>query len=67
MTTTPDAADITWRKSSYSNGEGGACLEVSGGHQSHVGVRDSKVPDRPSLVFPPRAWAAFVAGISTTE
>ncbi|MFF4174543.1 DUF397 domain-containing protein [Streptomyces sp. NPDC001750] len=32
----------TWRKSSYSNGDGGDCLEVADGHLGLVPVRDSK-------------------------
>ncbi|MEC4016985.1 DUF397 domain-containing protein [Streptomyces sp. H27-D2] len=47
-----------WSKSSYSTGEGGNCLEVSA-HPAAVHVRDSKVPDGPTLALPPAAWAAF--------
>lgn len=50
-----------WIKSSYSmNGE---CLEAKSPTQSAVAVRDSKVPNGPSLNFPSSAWTRFVAGV----
>jgi hypothetical protein len=55
-----DAA-VTWRKSSYSGGSGGDCLEVT--HDflpTLVPVRDSKHPRGPKLAFRPEAWSAFV-------
>ncbi|MGX1549186.1 DUF397 domain-containing protein [Streptomyces adustus] len=52
-----------WRKSSYSNSEGGSCLEVSDGHPSSIPVRDSKVPYGPVLIFAPAAWSPFVSAL----
>lgn len=52
-----------WHKSSYSSGNGGACIEVADGLTGVVPVRDSKDPDGPALVFQAEAWAAFVADI----
>ncbi|MEV6163413.1 DUF397 domain-containing protein [Streptomyces sp. NPDC052052] len=52
-----------WRKSSYSNGQGGECVEVADGFADALPVRDSKVPHGPVLVFPAEAWTAFVAGL----
>ena len=50
MKTIPDAsALIGWRKSSYSNGEGAACIEVADGMPGAVPVRDSKNPTGPAL------------------
>ncbi|MFZ4297640.1 DUF397 domain-containing protein [Streptomyces cinereoruber] len=57
-----DLNDITWRKSSYSNTDGGNCLEVAD-HLPLVPVRDSKVPDGPALVFGGDAWTSFVGGV----
>jgi hypothetical protein len=57
-----DSAHTVWRKSSYSNGSGGNCVEVAPGGP-HVRVRDSKDPQGPVLVFPAGAWEAFVAGV----
>ncbi|MFG3022050.1 DUF397 domain-containing protein [Streptomyces sp. NPDC048254] len=58
-----DLSDVTWRKSSYSNQDGGACLEVAADIPSLVPVRDSKAPDRGALLFGASAWAAFVDGV----
>ncbi|MGC0339834.1 DUF397 domain-containing protein [Streptomyces sp. SLBN-8D4] len=56
MRNTPES----WRKSSYSGGSGGDCLEVADGHPTAIPVRDSKNPQGPKLVFRPEAWSAFV-------
>lgn len=55
--------DALWRKSSYSNGDGGNCVEVADGLPGLVPVRDSKVPKGPALVLPASAWAPFVAAL----
>ncbi|MFF7448276.1 MULTISPECIES: DUF397 domain-containing protein [unclassified Streptomyces] len=55
----------TWRKSSYSGGSGGDCLEVADGHPTTVPVRDSKNPRGPKLVFGAASWAAFVEAVKT--
>jgi hypothetical protein len=49
-----------WRTSSYSNQDGGNCVEVAGGVLGAVPVRDSKVPGGPVLVVPAAAWREFV-------
>ncbi|MGM0352123.1 DUF397 domain-containing protein [Streptomyces sp. ECR3] len=56
-----------WRKSSYSNTEGGSCLEVLDGHPAGVPVRDSKCADGPALLFSPRSWSTFVAALGGRE
>ncbi|WP_462189178.1 MULTISPECIES: DUF397 domain-containing protein [unclassified Frankia] len=55
-----------WRKSSYSNGAGGMCVEVAalGGG---VAVRDSKNPTGPVLAFSAAEWDAFLAGARDGE
>ncbi|MEW1774036.1 DUF397 domain-containing protein [Streptomyces sp. NPDC086777] len=58
-----DLSGITWRKSSYSNQDGGQCIEVATDVLSLVPVRDSKDPSRGTLVFVASAWAAFVDGV----
>jgi hypothetical protein len=63
-------ADVTramWRKSSYSSGNGGNCVEVATNLPGAVAVRDSKDPDGPKLAVSKRAWSAFVQGIKETE
>ncbi|WP_075738982.1 DUF397 domain-containing protein [Streptomyces acidiscabies] len=49
-----------WRKSTYSAGDGGDCLEVADGHPHLTPVRDSKNPSGPALVFRTQSWTAFV-------
>lgn len=65
---TPASAAVfrQWRKSSYSGGGNGDCLEVSDGH-AVVPVRDSKRPDSPALTFPTGSWSSFVAGVKAGE
>lgn len=50
---------IVWRKSSFSNATGGACVEVGSGTPA-VLVRDTKNRPGGTLVFPPAAWRAFL-------
>ncbi|MGW4726994.1 DUF397 domain-containing protein [Streptomyces sp. NPDC004291] len=57
-----DLSTVTWRKSSYSNYDGGQCLEVAD-NLPHIPVRDSKTPTAPALVFATSAWASFVDGV----
>ncbi|MFE7115967.1 DUF397 domain-containing protein [Streptomyces sp. NPDC057654] len=61
-----DLRDCAWRKSSYSNGQGGACVEIAD-HLPVIPVRDSKVPGGPVLIFPTAAWSAFVSSIKSGE
>jgi len=58
---------MNWRKSSYSNGDGGECVEVADGHPGVMPVRDSKDPDGPALVFTAAAWTAFTTSIKAGE
>ncbi|GAB2903636.1 DUF397 domain-containing protein [Streptomyces mayteni] len=61
MRATPELSAAEWRKSSYSNPDGGNCLEIADGFAAIVPVRDSKAaPAGPSLLFPTPAWNAFV-------
>ncbi|MGD6745599.1 DUF397 domain-containing protein [Streptomyces sp. BH106] len=57
-----ELSNARWRKSSYSNGQGGDCLEVADGVTGVVPVRDSKVPEGHVVVIGAAAWAAFVTG-----
>nr|WSW68749.1 DUF397 domain-containing protein [Streptomyces sp. NBC_00995] len=60
-----DLSAATWHKSSYSNGDGGNCLEVAEGHPGLVPVRDSKRPRGPVLIVNAAAWAPFVEAVKT--
>lgn len=56
-----DLSNARWRKSSYSNGEGGSCVEVSDTAPGIMPVRDSKLgTDSPVLVFPIDVWTGFL-------
>jgi len=52
-----------WRKSSYSGGNGGACVEVASNLPGVVAVRDSKDRTGPVLVFSPAEWRTFAAAV----
>jgi hypothetical protein len=70
----PDLSRATWRKSSYSNGTGGSCVEIAvlartarPGREHHIAVRDSKDPHGPALTFTARQWCDFTAAIKAHE
>ncbi|MBL1115898.1 DUF397 domain-containing protein [Streptomyces sp. 110] len=63
MPTTRDVSAAVWRKSSYSNGDGGDCVEVADNLPGIVPVRDSKDPDGPTLIFPSDSWSTFIASL----
>lgn len=63
MSISPDLSTALWRKSSYSDGQGGSCVEVADGFPGVVPVRDSKDPEGPALVFPGQSWASFVSAV----
>jgi uncharacterized protein DUF397 len=62
MTTQHDLSAARWRKSSYSGGSNGTCLEVADGVPGVVPVRDSKNPG-PALVVGADAWGVFVENV----
>jgi len=49
----------SWRKSTYSDGNGGACVEVASA--DGVAVRDTTDRDGATLAFSAGAWASFIA------
>ncbi|MFD8383133.1 DUF397 domain-containing protein [Streptomyces sp. NPDC059679] len=57
----------TWRKSSYSNPDGGACVETCDDFVGVLAVRDSKNPQGPALVFPSESWTAFVSVVKADQ
>ncbi|OEV13014.1 DUF397 domain-containing protein [Streptomyces nanshensis] len=54
------AEEASWHKSSYSNDQGGSCVEIAN-LTDQVGVRDSKDKTGPALVVPASTWSAFIA------
>jgi hypothetical protein len=68
-----DLTGAAWRKSSFSGGNGGACVEVaivSGGTEASggaVALRDSKNPTGPALLFTPDEWREFTRAVRHGE
>ncbi|MFI7151166.1 DUF397 domain-containing protein [Nonomuraea sp. NPDC050022] len=57
----------TWIKSSRSGSNGGNCVEVAELPGGHRGLRDSKNPSGPALIFTPGEWSAFIGGVKDGE
>ncbi|MFD1546603.1 DUF397 domain-containing protein [Nonomuraea guangzhouensis] len=64
---TQDLRAATWIKSSYSGSNGGNCVEVAELSGGRRGVRDSKNPTGPALIFTPSEWSAFIDGAKDGE
>ncbi|MEU7582824.1 DUF397 domain-containing protein [Streptomyces sp. NPDC041068] len=62
---TPDPS-VRWRRSSYSNGMGGECVEVST-DVAVVAVRDSKAPLGPQITMSPPAWKIFAGAVRSAS
>ena len=54
---------MTWRKSSYSGGNGGDCVEVAT-VPDRVLIRDSKDESGPVLSVAPTEWRSFLASLT---
>jgi Domain of unknown function (DUF397) len=61
MADVPEEKPLRWRKSSFSS-DTMNCVEFAPGSQ-HVGLRDSKDPDGPSLWFGVDSWSDFIATV----
>jgi hypothetical protein len=61
-----DLGQALWRKSSYSGAEN-ACVEVADLPAGGRGIRDSKDPPGPALMFTAAEWAAFTAGVHANK
>ncbi len=62
----PNLTGAQWRKSSYSNGNGGDCVEVAD-LDAHRAVRDSKNPHGQVLMVIAAQWVTFTAGVKAGE
>ncbi|GAB2700387.1 DUF397 domain-containing protein [Nocardia thraciensis] len=61
-----DLSDASWFKSSRS-GANQECVEVAFLDDGHVGIRDSKNPTGPALVFAPTEWDALLTGVTNGD
>jgi Domain of unknown function (DUF397) len=52
---------VDWRKSTYSTGNGGQCVEVAG--DDMVMVRDTTNREGGTLAFSAAAWERFLGGM----
>ncbi|MFI1012627.1 DUF397 domain-containing protein [Streptomyces sp. NPDC020965] len=62
----PEIEGAVWKKSSYSGSGEGQCVEIAdltATLHDGVGVRDSKDPSGPALVFAPSAFAGFITEV----
>ncbi len=57
---------VEWRKATKS-GNNGACVEVAHLVGGRIGVRDSKAPEGPVLMFTAAEWDAFLDGTRKGE
>ncbi|MEU9888248.1 DUF397 domain-containing protein [Sphaerisporangium sp. NPDC051011] len=57
-----DLSRATWRKSSYSGGNGN-CVEMAELPNGMIAVRDSKVPNGPAVTFNHAEWTACIASL----
>ena len=68
MHETTDLSHAKWFKSSFSNGQGGECVEAAINLPSAVmAVRDSKHPDGPVLLFSADEWRTFTQGVKLSD
>ncbi|APB00567.1 DUF397 domain-containing protein [Nocardia seriolae] len=61
-----DFTEARWFKSSRSE-TGSQCVEVAFLEGDLVGVRDSKNPTGPALIFTSGEWDTFTAGLTSDE
>ncbi|SCE01465.1 protein of unknown function [Streptomyces sp. TverLS-915] len=64
------AGSLHWFKSSYSDNNGGSCVEVAAdlvASRGVVPVRDSKCVAGPVLAVASSAFAGFVAGVKSGD
>lgn len=66
---TEDLSALSWRKSSFSGGEGrgDACVEVAAAADGRIAMRDSKHREAGVVFFTRAEMAAYLAGAKAGE
>jgi len=68
MNETTGLSHAKWFKSSFSNGQGGDCIEAAASPPgSGMAIRDSKHPAGPVLLFSASEWQVFTERIKLSE
>ncbi|MFF8566298.1 DUF397 domain-containing protein [Streptomyces albidoflavus] len=63
MTRTSLLSEARWFTSSYSNNQGGQCVEGALLDGGQMAIRDTKDRARGAFVFPAPAWRAFLGAV----
>nr|WP_165485997.1 DUF397 domain-containing protein [Frankia sp. Cppng1_Ct_nod] len=62
-----DLDELSWRKSSYSNGAGGMCVQAAWLDDGTVLVRNLKMSGEVAVAFSADEWTCFVRGVKANE
>lgn len=69
--TASELMGAVWRKSSYSGGNEGQCVEVADltatPFAGQRGIRDSKNPEGAALLIPAESFASFMTAVKAGE
>ncbi|RJQ89150.1 DUF397 domain-containing protein [Amycolatopsis panacis] len=55
--------EATWHRPAACDTNSGNCVEVAFGRDGRVGIRDSKLPGSPVLVFDREEWVSFTGAV----
>ncbi|MFE9558454.1 DUF397 domain-containing protein [Streptomyces sp. NPDC006692] len=62
-----DDPSVDWFSSSYSNDQGGQCVQGGRRSDGRMAVRDSKFIEGPAFTFSSEAWAPFIGSLKAAE
>ncbi len=62
-----DLGELSWRKSSYSNGAGGMCVQAAWLDDGTVLVRNLRMSAEVAVAFSADEWTCFVRGVKANE
>ncbi len=65
--TATEPSGLAWRKSSFSGGNGGSCVEAAPLPDGRVAVRNSKHPDAGTVYFTRAEMDAYIKGVKAGE